>query len=564
VTTLDGAQVEVELGEQVNVNLVGIVGPVGPVGPIGPPGGPMAGWFTPQQFGGVGDGVHDDTAAVQAAISAAGTAGGLGHGGVVYFAPGTYNCAAALHYNGNTMWVGAGPSASVLKCTAELWAGGTTRAAPFISAGAALNQFQNWRMSNMALRGPGATNAPVGQTPCKTTGIQTGGGGQYGSIVDNVNIQGFFAGVAVIGDHNTFNCLFSAGNYYGVEYPDNALTYGNNSFYSCNLTANKLASLHVSGGNQIVGDYFTQIHMGWGPVGILKTDNQNGWDASGNPVYTGGTVSNSVLCVAAMFDVIAFEYVGNGAILDISGSPAGTIGINSKFLNIGLTWNATYYTPNAPLTADCLALWSFLHRSSSMTARFEFNGSPAAPPSGYGVLKSVVTSTRIQPTFRFVAGIPANLYGSGTNWSQQHSSYHELRQSGQATNTSAYGVTGDLVTMASTAVINIGDCVEILHAAGGTIQRASGTLPVFGVALTPSPGGGPTVPVMVQVNGYTAINSTLAGGIYASDLLYLDATTPYMVNNTNTAGRIVGMGTGFVSQLSGQNTVPAQLRPQLK
>jgi hypothetical protein len=62
MTMLDGAQVEVELGEQVNVNLVGIVGPQGPVGPMGPAGA-AAPWTLPASNG------TDDTANIQGAIN---------------------------------------------------------------------------------------------------------------------------------------------------------------------------------------------------------------------------------------------------------------------------------------------------------------------------------------------------------------------------------------------------------------------------------------------------------------------------------------------------------------
>ena len=48
--------------------------------------------FNVRAFGAVGDGVHDDTAAIQAAIDAA----SAGLGGVVYLPPGGYRTSAPL------------------------------------------------------------------------------------------------------------------------------------------------------------------------------------------------------------------------------------------------------------------------------------------------------------------------------------------------------------------------------------------------------------------------------------------------------------------------------------
>src|SRR5258707_13004145 len=51
----------------------------------------LAGFITPQDYGAVGNGVADDTAAVQAALNAAKAAGG----GTVFFPEGTYLCTPA-------------------------------------------------------------------------------------------------------------------------------------------------------------------------------------------------------------------------------------------------------------------------------------------------------------------------------------------------------------------------------------------------------------------------------------------------------------------------------------
>ena len=72
----------------------GVPGPVGPQGPAGPPGagGTLHGYYDVIAYGAVGDGSHDDTAGIQAAINACNAAGG----GIVYMPPGTYKLTAPL------------------------------------------------------------------------------------------------------------------------------------------------------------------------------------------------------------------------------------------------------------------------------------------------------------------------------------------------------------------------------------------------------------------------------------------------------------------------------------
>lgn len=72
--------------------------------------------FNVRAFGAVGDGAANDTTAVQAAITAAGAAGGE-----VYFPPGIYKVTDALTFGANARIRGAGPNQSVIT-THALWA----------------------------------------------------------------------------------------------------------------------------------------------------------------------------------------------------------------------------------------------------------------------------------------------------------------------------------------------------------------------------------------------------------------------------------------------------------
>jgi hypothetical protein len=544
VSTLDGAQVEVELGEQANVNLVGIVGPVGPIGPTGPPGGPMAGWFTPQQYGGVGDDVHDDTAAVQAAITAAGTTTGIGKGGVVYFPPGRYRCTQQLKYYPSTMWAGAGVGQSSLHLASDLWDGVAATPARFIVSGATPSAGMTWKMSDLSVIGPGGGS--LGQVGAKTNGIFVP---VSEVILNNVYVTGFFAGLEHCGDHLRCYQVWLNGNYYNLDYSDARVTSGNDSFTGCNFAGAKLASFHIGGNSTVEAALFQTNHLGFAPVGIFVTDRQNGWDGSGNPTYVGGTPRNKHAIQATKFDGMGFESVGNAGILDIS-SAAGfaTYTNDSSIRGEGITWDVTQRTTNAPLGgADSGGAWAMVLRSPTPDSYIYARTYPwTAPPSGgVGVVK-LVADPGCYPTFSHGSfPIPANFFGSGSNWggTTQHAGRAELKGT-SGTNVSNM-IWGTAAVAMATTVINVGDVVEMTNAGWPTVQRATGTKPVFGVALTPSPGG-VTATVYVQIHGTVAqINQTTAALINPGFALYLDATTTYQVNNTNTSGRLVAVSAGW-------------------
>ena len=62
-------------------------------------------------FGAIGNGIANDTAAIQAAVSAATAAGG----GIVYFPPGTYSIASTITRGSNVTLMGAGMFASIIQ-----------------------------------------------------------------------------------------------------------------------------------------------------------------------------------------------------------------------------------------------------------------------------------------------------------------------------------------------------------------------------------------------------------------------------------------------------------------
>ncbi len=107
------------------VGAAAMVGPAGPQGPQGPPGArglPASGTsnlpigvFDVTDFGAQGNGVTDDTAAIQAAIDAAAAIGG----GVVWFPPGTFPLASSLQIGArnSVTFRGSGVDATILQST---------------------------------------------------------------------------------------------------------------------------------------------------------------------------------------------------------------------------------------------------------------------------------------------------------------------------------------------------------------------------------------------------------------------------------------------------------------
>lgn len=84
----------------------GMIGPQGPQGPVGPAG--SFPYFNVQTFGAVGDGIHDDTLAIQNAANAAAS------GGTLFFPIGIYKKTAVTTLYAGVSLLGVGPTASVV------------------------------------------------------------------------------------------------------------------------------------------------------------------------------------------------------------------------------------------------------------------------------------------------------------------------------------------------------------------------------------------------------------------------------------------------------------------
>lgn len=118
---------------------------------------------TTSSYSAVGDGVTDDLDAIQAALDAAGAAGG----GIVYLPPGTYLCSNVLAVPSNVHLIGAGFSSVILNPAGALT--GKTLSGVIVHCSIAMVGVANTRVSRLTV--DHATNAS------QTNGIQIGESG---------------------------------------------------------------------------------------------------------------------------------------------------------------------------------------------------------------------------------------------------------------------------------------------------------------------------------------------------------------------------------------------------
>jgi hypothetical protein len=528
--------------------------------PLGP--GDTLGIVTPQQFGAYGDGAHDDTAAVLAASSAAQL-------GELYFPPGTYNCSAALTYYPGQMWRGAGRNASTIRLTVDL---GSTAGnpVPFITPAPGITNYNNAVIKDLHIQGPGVFNVPPwgNSLHCHTNGIRTGGGAVY----SNLYVTTFFAGVEIVNNHESLYNVFSTQNYYGVSFSDAATTNGNQTFVACNFIGNSLASIHLSTRNTINTCSFVQTHVGFNPIGILRTNTQSvatPWDGNDNPIYLDDTVPQPFMnpgITNTVFEGIDFEQIGNcgyldGSVGDSSGGGGTLSFVGSSFMRgLLFIWNTSTKSTQAPFcnVAANQGAWTWSIRTSDAVACIEGNW-PVGTQGGILCAAASYGPRLILPV------VPATLVGSYDGTNSYTSLYRGVITAGGAGNVAAQGGPYQqsciqITKSAATNVVTAGDLIEVATTAYVNCQRASGTWPIFGVAVTASPANSSVGPI-VAFEGVVFLGLTIPGNIGpGARTFYQSATTRYLCDNTSTTGRAVGIQ--WVQNDGGTNFIRALLRLQ--
>ncbi len=197
-----------------------------------------------KDFGAKGDGSTDDTAAINAALTALFTITGAdGVGGTIYFPTGNYTCSGSLNF-----WK-AGTSTSFVAVGAnsrETWLT-YTGAGTFIFA----NSFY-WTMRDLTIINQGS--------PGSTIGLELGRPGASGNathtvLIQNVRVSGFHIGIDCGGDNS--NGTSSEVTYVGciIDNCDTGVHFNDfncvsHNFFGCASGQNTVGFL-VDKGNQI-------------------------------------------------------------------------------------------------------------------------------------------------------------------------------------------------------------------------------------------------------------------------------------------------------------------------
>ncbi len=290
-------------------------------------------WFNVKDYGATGSGATDDTAAIEAAKTALKAAAG----GVLYFpAAKEYKVTKQLTYSENECWIGDSTGSTELGLASDLYVSGIPPAIFIVpEGGGAFNSGHGFVMENLKIGGP--TNSSVGQNANKTIGIRLNASG----VMRNCAIAAFHAGIQFWGDHQKVQDCLVGNNYFSVQFPEGMPTQGDQEISGCVLTGAGLASIHLWGsGGTFAGGLLQRTHLGYSPVGILRTDAYSGWDGSGNPEF-GGTQASGGLWNTNLLRV-PFENCGNGGILDLSagegvmlqgGQWEGTVATHKPFVS---------------------------------------------------------------------------------------------------------------------------------------------------------------------------------------------------------------------------------------
>lgn len=344
---------------------------------------------------------------------------------------------------------------------------------------------------NVGLIGPGAGS--LSSPGALMSGIQT----TNQSVLQDVNVSGFYAGVVIGKDHERLFRVNSQFNWYNV-YHSNPADTGQQVYRDCHFDYGVFAGVAVASGAAIDGVLFETIEIGTCPISFFKE---------------GTTPTNNFITNTVMVLVHA-EGWGNAMFKDINTSAA--YGVSNLYM-VECSGNyASGGLYNNPAYGDTYIFDLYIANGIQLI-------NCTLPPNPYAS-GSYLMNVRTQSSNISFNRLPLNTDFSPTQ-------FCELS-----------GYTTPLFVGAlyiSSGTINSGDLVQMLGSSDVTVERYTGAGPVLGVAATLANGY-----VVVQTQGAAAVNTvvSMAGGAVVSP----NATTPYLgdLSSSNQSLPIIGIATG--------------------
>ncbi|CAG7645355.1 glycosyl hydrolase family 28-related protein [Paenibacillus allorhizosphaerae] len=277
---------------------------------------------TPKDYGALGDGVTDDTAAIKKAIAAVLQDK---YRKTLFFTPGDYVFSEQLVLD-NINVEGVGWNHSILTLKAPL-AQGT----PAILIKQCVYEYKT-QFRGLRVR-TGYTQPSQNGVAIKygkgTDGIQLNGS----MVMEDVMVRGFDSGIVFNGSQNTLMNVWVQQCYYGVYYRNDQ---GDNSMINCRILGNSFASI---GCTRMRDTLISHCSLGTSPYGIY----QEAFSA------TTGVGAPDFVLFDVMIKHVGFEGMGNGVIYSENWSVPSQAGIiDTTFEHVGFSWGPALRLANRP------------------------------------------------------------------------------------------------------------------------------------------------------------------------------------------------------------------------
>lgn len=445
--------------------------------------------FSVKAYGAKGNGSHVDTVEINEANAACHAANGC-----LYWPNGTYVVNATLTAYDKTKWVGESEAGVKIYFKTDL---GATATGIIPQAGSQATTAPTFHQ--LTIVGPGSYALGVKNATMKGFKVPSG------SACYDVSVLNFEAGWVFAGNHQRlFHCNGNQ-NYYGGEWPTGTSSKGAHLLVGCDFTGNNFASFHITGGNAIESSTFIQTHLGFSPVGIVRTNKKT------------GAAATSTAILNTTFTQVSFEAIGNVAMLDLQTGVVPFVTAMS-IRNPGHSWNNAYKITSAPLTTATLQqAWAIvtpttIGQTTATSTVTIYNTGLGFIPGSAGTFKAANGALDIY-------GLP-NVKDFGTNgaaWTNASSSpvtYFTRTSTWVARNGTGTTAIGDIVGLGLT----------------GRTSRYAGNGPILGIAANVITGSSKML--IVRTTGQATVNNGPIATVEGLSVTFTP-TTPYKCSPLN-------------------------------